>query len=161
MLAASAAFLGCSGENLNSPQPWRSNLRPPFSKERPCDTTLLLVCFPSYSEFRHSSYTRWSTHLPSRNFTLPNTKRGDTSVLGSLCAVQVSVLAMGTASHSNLRAWDRVGRMVDFLIPEYARNTPFRLADTYTGLILEQSEIVSPLKVRRLSCQARRCRTGS
>lgn len=37
----------------------------------------------------------------------------------------------------------------DFLIPKYAKNMPFRLADTYTGHILEQSEIVSLLKMRR------------
>ena len=51
--------------------------------------------------------------------------------------------------HGNLRAWDRVSQTIDSLIPEYARNTPFRLADTYTGLILKQSEIVSLLEMRR------------
>ncbi|KAG8215008.1 hypothetical protein J3R82DRAFT_8414 [Butyriboletus roseoflavus] len=35
-----------------------------------------------------------------------------------------------------------------FLIPKYTKNMPFRLVDTYTGLILEQSDIVSLLKMR-------------
>lgn len=37
----------------------------------------------------------------------------------------------------------------DFLIPKYTRNMPFRLVDTYTGFILERSEIVSLLRMRR------------
>ena len=51
--------------------------------------------------------------------------------------------------HGRLRAWDRVSQTIDFLIPEYARSTPLRLADTYTGLILKRSGIVALLEMRR------------
>lgn len=37
----------------------------------------------------------------------------------------------------------------DFLFPKYTKGMPFRVVDTYTGHILEQSEIVSLLKMRK------------
>ena len=46
-------------------------------------------------------------------------------------------------------AADIVGHVDDFIIPKYTRNMPFRLADTYTGLVFERSEIISLLKMRR------------
>lgn len=46
-------------------------------------------------------------------------------------------------------AADITRHVEDFLIPSYTRNMPIRLADTYTGLLLERSDIVELLKMRR------------